>query len=80
MGNVVSPKIREYVEGEILPRYDELRGHTGEHIAQVISRSLEFAKQAPVNPAAGTTHTATTVRAIISASPANIATRVKPMP
>ena len=47
MGNVVSPKIREYVEGEILPRYDELRGHTGEHIAQVISRSLEFAKQAP---------------------------------
>lgn len=47
MGNVVSPKIREYVEGEILPRYDELRGHTGEHIKQVISRSLEFAKQAP---------------------------------
>ncbi len=43
----VNLAVREYVEGEILPQYEKLKGHTGEHIAQVISRSLEFAKQVP---------------------------------
>lgn len=47
MIRAVSTKIRSYIEGEILPQYERLKGHTGEHIAQVISRSLEFAKQAP---------------------------------
>lgn len=43
----VNLAVREYVEGEILPQYEKLKGHTGEHIKQVISRSLEFAKQVP---------------------------------
>ena len=43
----VNREIRDYVEGEILPRYEELKGHTSEHIEQVITRSLEFAKQVP---------------------------------
>lgn len=43
----ISPDIKHYIETKILPRYEELKGHTSEHIEQVISRSLEFAKQAP---------------------------------
>lgn len=43
----VNSIVRKYIEGEILPQYEKLKGHTGEHIKQVISRSLEFAKQAP---------------------------------
>lgn len=43
----ISADVKEYIETEILPRYQELKGHTGEHIKQVIKRSLEFAKQAP---------------------------------
>ena len=39
--------VREYIEEEILPQYEKLKGHTGEHVKQVILRSLEFAKQAP---------------------------------
>ena len=43
----VSAKVKKYANEKILPRYDELKGHTGEHIAEVIRRSLEFAKQVP---------------------------------
>lgn len=43
----VNPKIREYIEAEILPQYKRLAGHTEDHIETVIRRSLEFAKQAP---------------------------------
>jgi uncharacterized protein len=43
----ISPDIKEYIESEILPRYNALGGHTGDHIDQVIERSLRFAKQAP---------------------------------
>ena len=43
----ISPGIKTYIETEILPKYMELKGHTGKHIEQVIERSLEFAKQAP---------------------------------
>lgn len=43
----INSKVKKYVDEKILPRYKELKGHTGEHIAQVIRRSLVFAKQVP---------------------------------
>lgn len=43
----ISVKVRKYIETNILPQYENLSGHAGGHIAQVIQRSLEFAKQAP---------------------------------
>ena len=43
----ISGDVKEYVESEILPHYVGLGGHTAGHIENVISRSLEFAKQAP---------------------------------
>jgi uncharacterized protein len=43
----VDVEIRDYVEAEILPRYNKLGGHTDEHVRQVIERSLRFAPQAP---------------------------------
>ena len=43
----VSPEIKNYIETTILPRYEGLGGHTGDHIQQVITRSLHFAEQAP---------------------------------
>lgn len=43
----ISPKVKKYIEEEVLPRYKELKGHTSKHIAQVIDRSLKFAKQVP---------------------------------
>jgi len=43
----VNPEIREYIETKILPRYNEIGGHTDEHIQYVISRSLRFADQVP---------------------------------
>ena len=43
----VSVKVKKYIETEVLPKYKKLKGHTSEHIAQVISRSLKFAKQVP---------------------------------
>lgn len=43
----ISTKVQRYIETEILPQYKKLKGHTGEHILQVIVRSLEFAKQVP---------------------------------
>lgn len=43
----VNPKIKDYIESEILPKYANIGGHTDEHIRQVIERSLNFHKQAP---------------------------------
>lgn len=43
----VSAKVKKYIETEVLLKYKKLKGHTSEHIAQVISRSLKFAKQVP---------------------------------
>lgn len=43
----ISTKVQKYIETEILPQYKKLKGHTSEHILQVIARSLEFAKQVP---------------------------------
>lgn len=40
-------KIKNYIEKEILPKYKKLKGHTPEHIEEVILNSLGFAKQAP---------------------------------
>ena len=36
----VRKEVIEYVEAEILPKYEKMLGHTTEHIAQVISRSF----------------------------------------
>ena len=41
------PEIVDYIEREIIPQYAKLKGHTEDHISQVIERSLKFAKQAP---------------------------------
>lgn len=43
----VNPEVKEYIETQILPRYNELGGHTDQHVRQVIERSLRFAEQAP---------------------------------
>ena len=43
----VSPKVREHIEKEVLPRYSELRGHTVDHINYVIRRSLKFSEDVP---------------------------------
>ena len=43
----VNSEIRKYIETVILPKYNELGGHTDEHIHYVIERSLRFAEQAP---------------------------------
>ncbi len=46
-GNLVkvSPKIREHIEKEVLPKYEKLSGHTVDHINYVIRRSLKFAEE-----------------------------------
>ena len=46
-GNLVkvSPKIREHIEKEVLPKYKKLSGHTVDHINYVIRRSLKFAEE-----------------------------------
>ena len=41
----VSKEIKDYIETEILPKYNGIGGHTDEHIRQVIERSLMFYKQ-----------------------------------
>ena len=41
----VSREIREYIEAEILPKYEGIGGHTSDHIQQVINRSLRFFEQ-----------------------------------
>jgi uncharacterized protein len=43
----VDSDIIEYIENEILPKYNSIGGHTDQHIRQVIARSLKFHKQAP---------------------------------
>jgi len=43
MNTYVCPKVRAYIENEILPRYNALPGHTGDHIKNVIERSLRIA-------------------------------------
>lgn len=40
-------EIRDYIESEILPKYNSIGGHTDTHIQKVIERSLKFAEQAP---------------------------------
>ena len=40
-------EVLEYIEDKILPQYNGIGGHTDSHIREVMSRSLEFAKQAP---------------------------------
>lgn len=44
---MISPKLKEYIESEILSKYVEGAGHSVEHIKYVIKRSLKFAKQVP---------------------------------
>ena len=41
----VCPKVRHYIETEILPRYEKLPGHSLTHIRNVIERSLLLARQ-----------------------------------
>lgn len=43
----IRPEVVDYIEREIVPQYAKLKGHTEDHIAQVIERSLIFAQQAP---------------------------------
>ncbi len=43
----VSTEVRKYVEAKVLPRYNELPGHTGDHINYVIRRALKFAEEVP---------------------------------
>ena len=43
----VNIKIKNYIEKEILPKYKKLKGHTSEHIEEVILNSFKFAKQVP---------------------------------
>lgn len=43
----VNKEITNYVEAEILPKYNKLGGHTDKHIRQVIERSLRFYQQEP---------------------------------
>lgn len=40
----ICPKVKRYIETEILPRYDKLPGHAGDHITSVIQRSLKIAE------------------------------------
>ena len=42
-----SKEVLDYIENEILPQYNGIGGHTDSHIREVMSRSLNFAKQAP---------------------------------
>ena len=40
----INPKVRRYIGNEILPKYQQLKGHTDTHIADVIRRSLKIAR------------------------------------
>lgn len=45
---MINSKIKEYVEANILPRYDASdKGHGISHVEYVIGRSLKFAEQVP---------------------------------
>lgn len=47
---MLNPELREYVEREILPRYDHFdTAHRRDHVDTVISAALEFAKYYDVN-------------------------------
>lgn len=45
----VNPELKKYIETEILPQYKKLSGHTGDHINQVIGRSLAIVNQMDVD-------------------------------
>ena len=40
----INPAIRRYIGNEILPQYQQLKGHTNIHITDVIRRSLKIAE------------------------------------
>ena len=40
----INPAIRRYIGNEILPQYQQLKGHTNTHITDVIRRSLKIAE------------------------------------
>lgn len=40
----INPAIRRYIGNEILPQYQQLKGHTNAHITDVIRRSLKIAE------------------------------------
>lgn len=44
---LMDKEIVSYIETNIIPKYEKLKGHTLGHIKQVIERSLKFAEQAP---------------------------------
>ena len=47
---MLNPELREYVEREILPRYDHFdTAHRRDHVDTVISAVLELAKHYDVN-------------------------------
>ena len=39
----ICPKVRSYIENEILPRYEKMPGHSLDHIQNVIERSMRIA-------------------------------------
>ena len=43
----IDPKLRKYIETEILTKYVDGAGHSLDHIKYVIKRSLKFAEQVP---------------------------------
>ncbi|MBQ6450731.1 MAG: hypothetical protein IJJ29_02275 [Solobacterium sp.] len=42
---LTTPKLRNYIEQQIFPRYNSANGHGLDHIENVIRRSLDFAKR-----------------------------------
>lgn len=47
----INPELRVYVEENIIPRYDEFdKAHRREHVAMVISQSLDLAAQTGTDP------------------------------
>ena len=47
----VMPSLREYVESEIIPRYDHFdKAHDREHVTSVIAQALELCRYYDVNP------------------------------
>lgn len=45
MKQFICPKVRRYIEDEVMPRYEKLSGHSVDHIKSVIDRSLMIAEQ-----------------------------------
>lgn len=47
---MINASLRQYIEGEIIPRYDHFdQAHQRDHVLMVIRQSLEIAKQLDVN-------------------------------